>query len=305
MTPPRKKAKEKYAQAFVPQWLQDPALADWLMEKPGERYEATCRFCKITFSSLIDELNDEWKELETSEEALWLWVRLRRMILLSFGISESVVWNGSKLKEMLYLHYLNFNPSFVARFHGCFWDDNHGNASLSLPSLYLVMDRYDEDLESFIHSGEEGLFSLGVIRSVMKQLAMGLQYIKRYGIVHRDLKPENILIKKQGNVVLSDFGIAKETIQNNRYHEIFVCTPAYRPPEVIFGWIPAIAAIDMWAFGCIYVEMATRKHLFDPNIQPPEKTFENYLEMSIFENLQILCHIVDTIGSPALEDVQK
>src|SRR5215467_1648176 len=49
---------------------------------------------------------------------------------------------------------------------------------------------------------------LGTIRRYVKQLAGALQYAHHEGVIHRDVKPDNMLLGRQGELLLSDFGIA-------------------------------------------------------------------------------------------------
>ena len=51
--------------------------------------------------------------------------------------------------------------------------------------------------------------------------------------MYRDLKPENILVAKDGYLKLSDFGLAKENIDNKNFAKSFCGSPAYLAPEML------------------------------------------------------------------------
>lgn len=88
-----------------------------------------------------------------------------------------------------------------------------------------------------------GRLDLGEFNQWVPQIASALDFMHSKGIVHRDIKPDNILFDEQGNVLLSDFGIATvmhdlnpdETQIAPQLTQVgtFVGTTAYAPPEAI------------------------------------------------------------------------
>src|SRR5579883_953683 len=93
-------------------------------------------------------------------------------------------------------------------------------ASLVHPHIVRVLDSGIENSLPFLvmdyapHGTLRRLFPRGVAQPpaklvpYIKQVASALQYAHERNLVHRDIKPENMLIGREGEVLLSDFGIA-------------------------------------------------------------------------------------------------
>src|ERR1051325_3911079 len=97
------------------------------------------------------------------------------------------------------------------------------------------------------------------IDRIFTQLADALSYAHGHGIVHRDLKPANALIDSQGNVFLTDFGIAKlleSASPRLTQTDAIMGTPAYISPEQAQAK-PVDQRSDIYSLGIIYYEMAT------------------------------------------------
>jgi len=80
-------------------------------------------------------------------------------------------------------------------------------------------------------------------------------------IIHRDIKPENMLLSKNGVLKICDFGWARAAVENQKYTE-YCSTRWYRAPELLVGDASYGKAVDVWAIGCIFVELLTGQPLF-------------------------------------------
>ncbi|HLZ57341.1 MAG TPA: serine/threonine-protein kinase [Ktedonosporobacter sp.] len=117
---------------------------------------------------------------------------------------------------------------------------------------YLVMDYASAGTLRHRHP-KGSRIELATIVSYVNQVASALQYAHERKLIHRDVKPENMLLSEQGEVLLSDFGIAI-VAQSSRYDHTqdTVGTISYMAPEQIQAH-PRPAS-DQYALGVVVYE---------------------------------------------------
>jgi serine/threonine protein kinase len=137
---------------------------------------------------------------------------------------------------------------------------------------YFCMDYYPgRSLERVLES--EGPLPIPVVKLWLSQAAdaLGYAHSRPQPVVHRDVKPSNMLLDNDGDVVLTDFGIAKvrETEDTLRSPPSLtrpgavLGTPTYLSPEqanVLLGLEGArpgvaVAASDQYSLGVVAYEM--------------------------------------------------
>ncbi|MDY5497598.1 MAG: serine/threonine-protein kinase [Anaerobutyricum sp.] len=93
-----------------------------------------------------------------------------------------------------------------------------------------------------------------------QQLCQVLSYLhgRTPPIIYRDLKPENIMIKKDGKLVLIDFGIAREYCYEKDWSDTtYLGTRGYAAPEQYGGMGQTDQRTDIYCFGMTLYHLTT------------------------------------------------
>jgi len=125
---------------------------------------------------------------------------------------------------------------------------------------YLSMEFIKgEELSSLLH--RIGRLPADKALEIARQLCAGLAAAHERGVLHRDLKPANVMIDADGNVRITDFGIAG-LVEEIRDEDIRAGTPAYMSPEQLAGQ-ELTTRSDLYSLGLVLYELFTGKKAFD------------------------------------------
>src|SRR6185295_11278320 len=117
---------------------------------------------------------------------------------------------------------------------------------------YLSMEFIKgEELSSLLH--RIGRLPADKANEIARQLCAGLAAAHDRGVLHRDLKPANVMIDGDGNVRITDFGIAG-LIEEIRHEDVRAGTPAYMSPEQLSGQELTIRS-DISSLGLVLYEL--------------------------------------------------
>jgi beta-lactam-binding protein with PASTA domain/predicted Ser/Thr protein kinase len=163
------------------------------------------------------------------------------------------------------------NAEFVARFER----EAQAAARLSHPRMvrifdhgrdgevhFIVMEYIDgEDLKT--HLRRAGPLPEARVRAIGADVCDVLEYAHRAGIVHRDIKPQNILLTPDGDVKVTDFGIARALAATGITETGTVLgSVQYISPEQARG-LGVGRHADLYSLGVVLYEAATGSLPFD------------------------------------------
>jgi serine/threonine protein kinase len=141
------------------------------------------------------------------------------------------------------------HPNLIAVYH----------AGRAADCLYLVMEFVEgENLDELV--GRYGPLPVAEACEIIRQAALGLQYLHEHGLVHRDVKPSNLMLTPAGTVKVVDLGLARDLHKPGEgmritWHGQFLGTLDYVAPEQCADPHAVDIRADVYGLGCTLYEL--------------------------------------------------
>lgn len=200
------------------------------------------------------KINDRYEVIKTIGEGGMANVYLARDVILDRNVAVKVLRGD-----------LSTDEKFVRRFQR----EALSASSLSHPNIveiydvgeddgnyYIVMEYIDgKNLKQLLK--KRGNLTVSEVIDIMLQITSAMSVAHDSLIIHRDLKPQNILIKEDGEIKITDFGIAMAlnathlTQTNSAMGSVH-----YFPPEQASGKGATLKS-DVYSLGIMMFELLT------------------------------------------------
>lgn len=170
----------------------------------------------------------------------------------NFGIQAYQEAKQEFIKEAQLLARLN-HPHIVKVYD--YFEENN--------TAYMVMEYVEGKTLKEVLNERGGVMSEDDAVGYIFQVLEALREVHKAGYLHRDIKPENIMVRANGEVVLVDFGIARQFTAIKTQSMTTLLTEGYAPLEQYGGRARFGPYTDIYALG------ATLYHLLTGQIPPP------------------------------------
>ncbi len=163
----------------------------------------------------------------------------------------------------------NSGTDTLRRYHKAFLNEASLVGKLNHPHIMAIYDADATEEYSYIvmehvngstledYTEVDKLLPIERVVEIAFKCSLALEYAYRHGVIHRDIKPANILISAQGDIKISDFGVA---LQKGAEHTHLqgVGSPSYMSPEQVQDK-ELNQQTDIYSLGVVIYQLLTGK----------------------------------------------
>ncbi len=121
--------------------------------------------------------------------------------------------------------------------------------------IYMAME-FVEGVSIEQYTTKDNLLPFRKTLKVIADVAEALDFAHKADVIHRDIKPANIMLLENGNVKVTDFGIAKAITSSRTKTGVILGTPNYMSPEQIMGQRIDLQS-DIFSLGILFFQLLT------------------------------------------------
>ena len=189
------------------------------------------------------------------------------------GMSTVYRAKDSRLNRYVALKVLKTEYSNDAAFVSRFRVEAQASAGLTHPNIVSVYDVSEDNGRYFIvmelvegitlkeYISLNGRLTMDQALDFSIQIASGLEAAHEHHVIHRDIKPQNIIVAKNGNVKVTDFGIAKAATSNTMTTAGMGSVHYISPEHARGGYSDERS--DIYSLGITMYEMVTGRVPFE------------------------------------------
>lgn len=154
--------------------------------------------------------------------------------------------------------------------------------------LYLIFEYMSNSLERLLKKRTKI-----DIRSFLRQMLLGIEFMHSKKIYHRDLKPANIL-SEGDRYAICDFGMSREVRDPELSPRITTCW--YRAPEVCSSH-SYDSKVDIWALGLILAEIINGRAVLSGYADDDKRILNKILSLFSYQDKGLYNRTATTIGN--------
>ena len=178
-------------------------------------------------------------------------------------------------------------------------EEVHIHRSLESPSIIKCHKSWQTEYKLFIllELAEGGdLFTVwrkhrflpkSSICKYLAQVASALHYLHKSEMVYRDLKLENVLLSNEGDVKLSDFGLAGK-LGKGKYDLTFCGTMEYMSPEMLAASFYSHST-DFWSLGVLAYCLLMGRYPYQPEPNYNEMLYKVLSQRPSYSSIALSC----------------
>jgi serine/threonine protein kinase len=163
---------------------------------------------------------------------------------------------------------------------------------------YYVQQYVDgTPLSELVEQG--GALDAEELRRLAVGLLLALMDVHAVQVAHRDVKPGNIIITADGDVVLVDFGISRETDERGEFSQTEAINAAltrlYAAPEQMQRTGTLTQAVDVYAWAMVIAFASLGRHPVDPADEMSPADYIYALERGEFDLTRLPASMVEVV----------